>query len=80
MSRKLEKIARQYGIDPATLPPVDGKSITVNLTEQSFAPVSKEASQGEHERLRNEAQAAMRRLKDFERNQRDQLIAARANR
>lgn len=80
-SKKLEKIARQYRIDPATLPPVDGKSLTVNITDPAqVSPVlqSKESRQSEHDRLRAEAQTANRRLKEYERAIRDQRIAARA--
>ena len=79
MSRKLEKIARQYRIDPASLPPVDGKSITVE--SGSFVPavpITPAASPPQtREQLRAEAQAAMKRLKDYERAERQRILGAR---
>lgn len=86
MSAKLEKIARQYRIDPSKLPPVDGNSMTVNISGRPFtpaapAPVVPQAPQpGDKERLRAEAQAAMRRLKDYERAERDRILASRSSR
>jgi hypothetical protein len=80
ISKKLEKIARQYRIDPATLPPVDGKSITVNLAPVIELPITREAAQSELDRLRTEAQAANRRLDNFKKAERDRILAARASR
>lgn len=87
-SRKLEKIAREYRINPSTLPPVDGQSVTFNIKQAGATqpaestPVveTREAQQSEHERLKAEAIATNRRLRDYQRAIRDQRIAARANR
>lgn len=82
ISKKLEKIARHYRIDPGTLPEVDGKSVTVNISQAQQASVvpvfqTRETRQGERERLRAELQAAKQRLADFVRMDREQHIAAR---
>lgn len=76
MSRKLEKIARQYRIDPATLPLVNENSMTVNVSSTVVTP-TEESQQSTLEGLKAEAQEAMRRLKEFQRAERDRILASR---
>jgi hypothetical protein len=83
MSAKLEKLARKLNIDPATLPPIDGQSVTVNLTQQiqpglmPVQPRPKEQRQSEYERLKMEFQFAKQRLQEFMTQDKQERIAAR---
>jgi hypothetical protein len=85
MSAKLEKLARKLNIDPASLPPIDGKSVTVNIasaqpqTTAQNAPVVQTVSlQAERQRLERELQQARQRLNEFQVREREQRRAERA--
>lgn len=78
MTRKLEKIARQYRIDPSSLPEIDGKSITVSSQPSTAQQVTvlPLSPQAEGERLKREFEQARQRLLDFKAREQQRRQAA----